>query len=529
MADKSFGVKQINLIGPSGSIPTIESPGNLNLNANTVAISTDVTIGGEVQSNLKVGSSYSVGIGTTYTSYKLDVIGRVRATNDIDLDSTTGALNLTGRPDYSIGGNYPIVNISHPTGGSLYALYGWQDTGNDRVYQQLSNSTDYFTALGSDSEFIIGPMGAGLLNGSTYSFKIDIDAETSLHYNTSEKLTTTSQGISVTGLTSTTTLNVGSAVSITAETSSGNNDVIYFNPLNESRVSIGINTTLNWSSISGTPDVAFVADKTILGYPKIAIANPTQSSPFYKLRATYSNVSAPYGYVRQDIDNGSYVIALDNSATAFSVGDRSSLDSSRTSNFSSGNEAFVVTLNGSTSLFHSKSKKLETTGYGVTISGGLNVSGVSTLTQLSVNSSTGTNGQYLKATGSGLAWESFPTIRSTTNFNATASQTTFSVNYEIGYIDVYINGIRISDSEFTATNGTSVVLDTPCFGGEEVTVIAYNTTSTGGSFANANYSGIVTATGGFSSGTGSPVQISVIGSTVTLNVAGIGSTTFILS
>ena len=36
-------------------------------------------------------------------------------------------------------------------------------------------------------------------------------------------------------------------------------------------------------------------------------------------------------------------------------------------------------------------------------------------------------------------------------------------------------------------------------------------------------------TGGFSSGTGSPVQISVIGSTVTLNVARIGSTTFILS
>ena len=159
----------------------------------------------------------------------------------------------------------------------------------------------------------------------------------------------------------------------------------------------------------------------------------------------------------------------------------------------------------------------------------LNVSGVSTLTQLSVNSSTGTNGQYLKATGSGLTWESFPTIRSTTNFNATASQTTFSVNYEVGYIDVYINGIRISDSEFTATNGTSVILDTPCFGGEEVTVIAYNTTSTGGSFANANYSGIVTATGGFSSGTGSPVEISVVGSTVTLNVAGIGSTTFTLS
>ena len=50
MADKSFGVKQINLIGASGT-PTIESPNNLNLNAITVAISTDVTISGQVQSN----------------------------------------------------------------------------------------------------------------------------------------------------------------------------------------------------------------------------------------------------------------------------------------------------------------------------------------------------------------------------------------------------------------------------------------------------------------------------------------------
>ena len=37
MAEKGFGVKDINLIGPSGT-PTITSPNNLNLNANNVAI-----------------------------------------------------------------------------------------------------------------------------------------------------------------------------------------------------------------------------------------------------------------------------------------------------------------------------------------------------------------------------------------------------------------------------------------------------------------------------------------------------------
>ena len=37
MAAKNFGVKQVNLIGASGT-PTIESPNNININAVNVAI-----------------------------------------------------------------------------------------------------------------------------------------------------------------------------------------------------------------------------------------------------------------------------------------------------------------------------------------------------------------------------------------------------------------------------------------------------------------------------------------------------------
>ena len=44
MADKSFGVKELNILG-SGT-PSIDSQGDLNLNANKVAISTDLTVGG---------------------------------------------------------------------------------------------------------------------------------------------------------------------------------------------------------------------------------------------------------------------------------------------------------------------------------------------------------------------------------------------------------------------------------------------------------------------------------------------------
>ena len=44
MADKSFGIKELNLI--SSGTPKIESPNNLNLSAVTVAISTNATVGG---------------------------------------------------------------------------------------------------------------------------------------------------------------------------------------------------------------------------------------------------------------------------------------------------------------------------------------------------------------------------------------------------------------------------------------------------------------------------------------------------
>ena len=87
MANKGFGVNEINLIGSSGT-PTIESPGNLNINANTVAISTNVTIGGDVTSNVNV-----TGV-VTATSFDGDVTGTATtATNLADgANITTGII-----------------------------------------------------------------------------------------------------------------------------------------------------------------------------------------------------------------------------------------------------------------------------------------------------------------------------------------------------------------------------------------------------------------------------------------------------
>ena len=68
-----------------------------------------------------------------------------------------------------------------------------------------------------------------------------------------------------------------------------------------------------------------------------------------------------------------------------------------------------------------------------------------------------------------------------TNFTATANQTTFTVNYAVGNILVFMNGAKLNSADFTATNGTSVVLASGATVGDIVEVVEY-----GG--ASANYS-----------------------------------------
>jgi hypothetical protein len=68
-----------------------------------------------------------------------------------------------------------------------------------------------------------------------------------------------------------------------------------------------------------------------------------------------------------------------------------------------------------------------------------------------------------------------------TAFTATSGQTSFSVNYTVGNILVFMNGAKLDASSFTATSGTAVVLGSGASTGDIVEVVEY-----GG--ASANYS-----------------------------------------
>ena len=108
----------------------------------------------------------------------------------------------------------------------------------------------------------------------------------------------------------------------------------------------------------------------------------------------------------------------------------------------------------------------------------------------------GTNGYVLTLSGGIPAWAASSGgggSYARTTFTATAGQTSFTAAYTVGYVQVYINGVLLSPSDYTATSGTAIVLATAASVGDIVDVIA-----TAGGAAAAGYGArwLVVAGGG---------------------------------
>jgi hypothetical protein len=83
--------------------------------------------------------------------------------------------------------------------------------------------------------------------------------------------------------------------------------------------------------------------------------------------------------------------------------------------------------------------------------------------------------RYMGIPASGVTTTAYRTV---TEFTATAGQTTFSVpSYTVGYIDVYRNGSRLGTADFTATNGTTVVLAAAATAGDLVATESFYVSS----------------------------------------------------
>ena len=211
MAEKGFGVKEINLIGASGT-PTIESPNNLNLNAVNVAISTNVSIGG----TLTVSGNVSVGGTLTYEDVtNVDSVGLITARSGIHInnDAISGigiTINMSGINVSS--GIITAPSFRAPYNGGFSMIQGQYNNG------YYINSTGGNTLIGM-AYYSNNTIGLGGNGSSLIPFKIDDVSQITLSPNTGNvalayagntKLSTTNTGVNVTGAI---TVN-GSALSI---------------------------------------------------------------------------------------------------------------------------------------------------------------------------------------------------------------------------------------------------------------------------------------------------------------------------
>lgn len=63
-------------------------------------------------------------------------------------------------------------------------------------------------------------------------------------------------------------------------------------------------------------------------------------------------------------------------------------------------------------------------------------------------------------------------IQAETQFTATAGQTTFTTPYNPGAVEVYVNGVKLTDgTDFTATDGANIVLTTGAIAGSIVEIV----------------------------------------------------------
>jgi hypothetical protein len=189
------------------------------------------------------------------------------------------------------------------------------------------------------------------------------------------------------------------------------------------------------------------------------------------------------------------------------------------------NNGIITSLSG-TNLNYSGISTLGIVTSNQITSQDIEVTGISTFNNivldgyLSIGNTTGQQNQVLVSTGVGVTWRPNSNLRTSTSFTATPGQTSFSATYSIGFVDVYINGVKLTNTEFVATNGTSIVLNDPCFGSESVEIIAFEVEYP------LTFSGITLQEEGSVVGTGISA-INFVGAAVTAVSVGAGSTIFV--
>jgi len=135
--------------------------------------------------------------------------------------------------------------------------------------------------------------------------------------------------------------------------------------------------------------------------------------------------------------------------------------------------------------------------------GGLNVFGISSFNDKvyvqgplhagnTASGSVGTINQVLVSTGIGVTWKNIAGLtnpapntgsteagafRETHKYTALPQQRYIFVDYMPDYIDIFVNGVKLTDDEYTADNGNSIYFAEELFNGDIVEIHAYSPVS----------------------------------------------------
>ena len=108
-------------------------------------------------------------------------------------------------------------------------------------------------------------------------------------------------------------------------------------------------------------------------------------------------------------------------------------------------------------------------------SGGIGIGTVRTINFVGTGNSIKQVGDTIEVTISGSGGGGSGVIHKET-FNVTANQTIFDLanSYNTGYVDVFVNGVRLSPSDFTETSSTRITLAEPAIPGDVVDVLIHS-------------------------------------------------------
>ena len=126
-----------------------------------------------------------------------------------------------------------------------------------------------------------------------------------------------------------------------------------------------------------------------------------------------------------------------------------------------GTNGYVLTSNGTTASWAAA------TGGVTQIIAGTNVT---------ISPAGGTGAVTINASGGGGGSSAY----TRTTFTATSGQTAFTVTYAVGYLQIYVNGVLLTGSDYTASSGTGFTLNVACAAGDIVEALVITTSISGG-------------------------------------------------